>query len=77
MEKVTMLAIVAAVVMVVGAVFVAADFMQGPAADSGETGGEGDAPSASGGSCGAGSCGASCDGSCGGRCGAPTCGCGR
>ena len=76
MKGVTIIAIVAAVFLLAGTVFVAADFLQGGEESSGGAGAEPSA-TASTGSCAAGSCGAGCAGSCGGTCGVKSCGCGR
>ena len=74
MEKLTIVAFVAVFVLLVGTVFVAADFLgNGEATESEETTQEPELRS-----CGEGSdCGAGCGGSCGGSCGVASCGCGR
>ncbi|MBW2971915.1 hypothetical protein KY359_02665 [Candidatus Woesearchaeota archaeon] len=71
MEKVTIVAVALAILLVAGAVFVAADFLDAPPASDAD-----DAPVQAPRACGAeGGCG--CGGQCGGTCGVAGCGCGR
>ena len=71
MEKITVISIVLAVLLIAGAVFAAADFLdEEPVAD----GGGAEQPKA----CSDGQdCSAGCGGTCGGSCGVSTCGCRR
>jgi hypothetical protein len=78
MDKITVLAIAAAILLVAGAVFAAADFLDEDVPDvpAAGAGGGGDAAGPS--ACSAGNdCGAGCGGQCGGSCGVPGCSCGR
>ncbi|MFC1741126.1 hypothetical protein ACFL3V_01140 [Nanoarchaeota archaeon] len=71
MQKITIISVVLAILLVAGAVFAAADFL-----GSEEPVESQEQPVVSQGSCASGACGAGCDSSCGGSCGVPSCGCG-
>ena len=68
MEKVTIMAIVLAVLLIAGAVFASAKFLEEDEAENSET--EIDLPQQE---CNSGTC----NQQCGGNCGIPRCGCGR